>query len=36
VDLADADGNNVASMDGKYELPEVSNDDEFEEWEHRT
>ena len=23
-------------MDGKYELPEISNDDEWDEWEVRT
>ena len=35
IKLADADGNQVATMDGKYELPEVSNEDEWDEWEVR-
>ena len=35
VVLADADGNQVSSVEGKYELPEVSNDDEWAEWEVR-
>jgi len=33
--LADSDGNQVSRVEGKYELPEVSNDDEWEEWECR-
>lgn len=35
IRLADTDGNQVATMDGKYELPEVSNEDEWDEWEVR-
>ena len=35
VKLADADGNEIAKMDGKYDLPEVSNDSEWEDWEVR-
>ena len=33
--LADADGNQVSQCEGKYVLPEVSNEDEWEEWEVR-
>lgn len=33
--LADADGNQVSQVEGKYELPEVCNDDEWDEWEVR-
>lgn len=33
--LADVDGNSVSEVEGKYELPEVSNDDEWDEWEVR-
>ena len=33
--LADADGNSVSEVEGKYEMPEVSNDDEWDEWEVR-
>ena len=29
VDLADSDGNQVATMDGTYMLPEVSSEDEW-------
>lgn len=36
VVLNDADGHSVATMEGKYELPEVSNDSEWDEWEVRT
>ena len=34
--LADSDGNQVSKVDGKYEMPEVSNEDEWDEWEVRT
>mmetsp|Transcript_1000 Transcript_1000/g.1367 ORF Transcript_1000/g.1367 Transcript_1000/m.1367 type:complete len:91 (+) Transcript_1000:790-1062(+) len=35
VVLADADGSQIATMDGKYDLPEVCNEDEVDEWEVR-
>lgn len=34
--LADADGNQVSQCEGKYVLPEVANEDEWDEWEVRT
>ena len=33
--LADAEGNQVSQLEGKYVLPEVSNEDEWDEWEVR-
>ena len=33
--LADSDGVEVSKVEGKYELPEVCNDDEWNEWECR-
>lgn len=33
--LADADGTEVSKVEGKYEMPEVSNDDDWEDWECR-
>lgn len=33
--LADASGKEVSKVSGKYELPEVSSDDEWTEWEVR-
>ena len=33
--LADASGNQVSQVDGKYEMPEVSNEDSWDEWEVR-
>ena len=35
VVLGDADGNQVSKMEGKYELPDMSNDDEWNDWEVR-
>lgn len=34
--LADPDGTEVSKVEGKYELPEVANDEEWEDWECRT
>ena len=33
--LADNDGVQVSKVEGKYEMPEVSNEDEWDEWEMR-
>ena len=33
--LADSDGNQVSKTSGTYQFPEVSNEDEFDEWECR-
>lgn len=33
--LADADGNAVSTVEGKYEMPEISNDEEWIDWEVR-
>ena len=33
--LADGAGNEVSKVEGKYEIPEMSQDDEWEEWEVR-
>ena len=33
--LADADGNSVSQVEGKYEMPEICNDDDWDEWEVR-
>ena len=35
VVLTDANGGSVAEVTGRYELPEISNDDEWQEWEVR-
>ena len=33
--LCDADGKEVSKVKGKYELPEVSSDEEWADWEVR-
>lgn len=33
--LKDADGHEISKIEGKYTLPEVSSDDEWNEWEVR-
>ena len=33
--LADSDGNQISKMEGKYEMPEVSSDEEWTDWETR-
>ena len=33
--LADSDGQQISKVEGKYELPEVANDTEWEDWECR-
>ena len=33
--LGDSDGNQISRMEGKYELPEVSSDEDWEDWEVR-
>jgi activator of HSP90 ATPase len=33
--LADSDGHQISKVEGKYELPEVANDTEWEDWECR-
>ncbi len=35
VVLKDADGKQVSKVSGKYEFPEISSDDEWDEWEIR-
>ena len=35
VVLADANGGEVAKVEGRYELPEISSDDDWQEWEVR-
>jgi len=35
VVLADPSGKEISKVSGKYELPEVSSDDEWTEWEVR-
>ena len=35
VVLADSDGNQISKMEGKYEMPEVSSDEEWTDWETR-